>query len=301
MRRLRKTLAWICTGALLAAAPAAAEPSFVTPQGPQLGPVDVPPVIAPTPPTVRVLQLSKSVDADAVRSLADAVLASRVIALVPAGADLDVKAEELGTLEAAGARAKLDVVVQPDGDDDGTAVGALTPLAAREHRLSGAPCEAPCVDAALGALGLTGAEPTSDGGAETVRSAIVAPVTDRGGASLPTAVLAAVLLALAAVLTAVLVSRLRPRSRPTVTTEHEPPPTPVLPAAPPAGAATRRALVVSVLEPEGYVEVEGCLRRAAWAADGPPPNPGAWVELHQRNGRLWAFPPKSRTRSRASA
>ena len=157
------------------------------------------------------------------------------------------------------------------------------------HPLGGAPCEAPCVDAALEALGLTGAEPTSDGGAETVRSAIVAPVPDDGGASLPTAMLAAVLLALAAILTAVLVSRLRPR--PTVTTEHEPPPTPLLPAAPPAGAATRRAQVVSVLEPEGYVEVDRCLRRAAWADDGPAPNPGDWVELHHRNGRLWASRP----------
>ncbi len=298
MRRLRKTLAWICTGALLAAAPAAAEPIFVTPQGPQLGPVDLPPVTTQTPPTVRVLQLGKIVDADAVRSLADAVRASRVIALVPAGAELDVQAQELVVLEEAGARANLDVVVQPDGNEDGTAVAALAALAAREHRLGGAPCEAPCVDDALDALGLTGAEPTSDGGAETVRSAIVAPVPDAGGVSLPTAVLAAVLLALAAILTAVLVSRLRPR--PTVTTEHEPPPTPLLPAAPPAGASTR-AQVVSVLEPEGYVEVDRCLRRAAWADDGPSPNPGDWVELHHRNGRLWAYGPKSRTRSRASA
>ncbi len=293
MRRLRKTLAWVCMSGLLAAAPAAAEPTFVLPQGVGLDP----PVTTQAPPAVPVLQLGATVYADAVRSLADAVRASRVIALVPAGAELDV--EELGVLQEAGARRNLDVVVQPDGGDDGTAVSALTPLAARVHQLSGAPCEAPCVEAALDALGLTGAEPTRDGGAKTVRSAIVAPVREDDGASLPTAVLTAVLLALAAVLTAVLVSRLRPRT--TVTTEHEAPPTPLLPPAPPAGAATRRAQVVSVLEPEGYVEVDRCLRRAAWADDGPSPNPGDWVELHHRNGRLWAYGPKSRTRSRASA
>ena len=241
-------------------------------------------MITQTPPTVRVLQLGKTFDADAMHSLAGAVRASRVIALVPAGAELDVQAQELVVLEEAGARANLDVVVQPDGDEDGTAVAALAVLAAHAHHLGGAPCEAPCVDDALDALGLTGAEPTSDGGAETVRSAIVAPVPDAGGVAADGGARG---------------RAARTRRGPDRRARH--PPAPAhdghdgtrATADPPAarGTACRastRAQVVSVLEPEGYVEVDRCLRRAAWADEGPSPNPGDWVELHHRNGRLWA-------------
>jgi hypothetical protein len=267
---LRTTLAWAGVAALLAAAPAAAEPFPSNPGQPV--PAE----------TLRVVQLEGPVD---LRELAATVNEGRVIALVPAGADLKADAPVAFP-------GNLDVLVQPDGHEDGPAVDALAAAGAFVYHLSGAPCDVPCVDAALRALDLSGDEPTVEG-PTPVRAAIVAPARDGGGITLPAAALAVVLLALAGALTVTLVTRLRPPPE-----EPAPPARPQLPA---AGAYAGRARVVSVLDPEGYVEVEGCLRRARWAADGAPPNPGEWVELDRRNGRLWASPPMSRPRSRASA
>jgi hypothetical protein len=292
------TLALICAGALLAAAPAAAaDPA----QWHVIGNVGT------QPAPVRVIQLDATVTDGDLARLAPAVAGTRVIALVPAGAKLDATEEGLAGLKNSGASSNLDVVVQPGGGENGTAVRALAHLAARSHRLSSAPCDPRCVQDALRALQLSGNETANAAGrTTTVGAAIVAPAPrvaptpEGGGISLPAAVLAFVLLVLAAVLTGMLVTRLR--ATPAVATEPEPTAQVRLPPPPPRrGAHAGRAQVVSVLEPEGYVEVDGCLRRAAWAADGPPPHPGDWVELQQRQGRLWAFPPKSRTRSRASA
>jgi hypothetical protein len=49
-----------------------------------------------------------------------------------------------------------------------------------------------------------------------------------------------------------------------------------------------RALVRSELDPDGYVELEGCLRRVHWAAPGEPPAVGEYVRVEQRGRHLVA-------------
>ena len=62
-----------------------------------------------------------------------------------------------------------------------------------------------------------------------------------------------------------------------------------------------RARVRSELYPEGYVELEGCLRRARWAQeDVEAPATGDWVRVVREHGRLMAFP-SGRTGRRARA
>ena len=97
-------------------------------------------------------------------------------------------------------------------------------------------------------------------------------------------------------------SRRRPPTEPQLEPKPNGRPAPVPPRPariPPPGRNGRGqpAVVASVLEPEGYVELDGCLRRVRWAADRvPAPAPGEWVEVEGRQGRLWAFPHQSRTR-----
>jgi hypothetical protein len=65
------------------------------------------------------------------------------------------------------------------------------------------------------------------------------------------------------------------------------PPAPALPAR--TGRA-RQAKVISVLDPEGYVEFDRCLQRARWASPGAlPATPGEWVDVETHGRRLWAY------------
>lgn len=85
----------------------------------------------------------------------------------------------------------------------------------------------------------------------------------------------------------------------------EPPPPPVAPPGPPAPqppsrtGRSRPATVVSALQPEGYVELDGCLHRVRWASSaGAAVVPGDRVEIEKHGRRLWAF---AAARSIASA
>ena len=51
------------------------------------------------------------------------------------------------------------------------------------------------------------------------------------------------------------------------------------------------ARVRSELDPDGYVELDGCMRRVRWAAPRTaPPAPGQWVEVADDHGRMIAVP-----------
>jgi hypothetical protein len=84
--------------------------------------------------------------------------------------------------------------------------------------------------------------------------------------------------------------------------DEPPPPAPPGPPAPQPPARTGRsrpARVVSVLHPEGYVELDGCLHRVRWASSGAAAvAPGDRVEIEKHGRRLWAF---AAARSIASA
>jgi hypothetical protein len=67
-------------------------------------------------------------------------------------------------------------------------------------------------------------------------------------------------------------------------------------------AGGERAEVVSVLDPEGYVELDRCLRRVRWGAPGDAPAaPGDWVDVQDGAGRLWAFPVQERQSRKSTA
>jgi hypothetical protein len=69
---------------------------------------------------------------------------------------------------------------------------------------------------------------------------------------------------------------------------------PVASAPDPSLPSSGRAIVHSELAPDGYVELEGCLRRVRWAAPGEPPAVGAQVRVEQRGNRLVAHGGRSR-------
>jgi hypothetical protein len=69
---------------------------------------------------------------------------------------------------------------------------------------------------------------------------------------------------------------------------------PIAIAADPSLPSSGRAIVHSELQPDGYVELEGCLRRVRWAAPGEPPAVGASVRVEQRGNRLVAHGGRSR-------
>jgi hypothetical protein len=179
---------------------------------------------------------------------------------------------------------------------------------------------------ALPTLGLSGDALTVQSGAvESLGDALLTPApappestakpAGRGGPGL------LLMLLLGALIIAGLAAALmlmRPRPRVAGTRRQEPLPRPVEPARTPRTTppskprptgATRRATpapatapprrsgrghpaeVVSVIDPEGYVELEGCLRRVLWGTPGDAPAaPGDRVEVEQHAGRLWAFP-----------
>jgi hypothetical protein len=62
----------------------------------------------------------------------------------------------------------------------------------------------------------------------------------------------------------------------------------------PSLPSSGRAIVHSELAPDGYVELEGCLRRVRWAGPGEPPAVGAHVRVEQRGNRLVAHGGRSR-------
>jgi hypothetical protein len=76
------------------------------------------------------------------------------------------------------------------------------------------------------------------------------------------------------------------RPRPRATPRR---PRPVLPSV--AGLRNSgRAIVRTELEPHGYVDLAGCLRRVRWAEPGlPPPAPGERVEVRSDGGELIAL------------
>jgi hypothetical protein len=57
-----------------------------------------------------------------------------------------------------------------------------------------------------------------------------------------------------------------------------------------AGAAGRPAVVRTVLHPQGYVELDGLLYRARWAADGESPGVGSPVQVVDSEAGLLAYP-----------
>ena len=87
----------------------------------------------------------------------------------------------------------------------------------------------------------------------------------------------------------------RPQVRPRAT---PPRPRPVLPSV--AGLRNSgRAIVRTELEPHGYVELAGCLRRVRWAEPGlPPPAPGERVEVRADGGELIAVAGRSSANGR---
>lgn len=90
-------------------------------------------------------------------------------------------------------------------------------------------------------------------------------------------------------------------ARPAPTGGDRGPPAPALPAR--TGRA-RQAKVISVLDLEGYVELDRCLQRARWASSGAlPATPGEWVDVETHGRRLWAYaaarPPGARRQAKA--
>ncbi len=69
-------------------------------------------------------------------------------------------------------------------------------------------------------------------------------------------------------------------------------PAPVAPD--PSLPSAGRGLVRSELDPDGYVELEGCLRRVRWAAREEPPAVGEYVRVEQRGHDLLAHGGRSR-------
>lgn len=253
-----------------------------------------------------------------------------VILRVPGDASLkDVTNDDLARLASAAQAAELVVVQQGDADIDGAAPvlaafaderflrpgadpasgeGGKIWETVRQLTGCGSDC-APREDTAAGPQKLQLAANTAvlhadlAGSGRTLAAALEAPAPEDGGNGM---LILFGLLVLAAVgLTALFVSRGR-RAPPDPVMARQPskrkPKTPpdvkVIEAQVPPG--TRKvpapqgnglpAEVISVLDPEGYVEIGNCLQRVRWASADAPAVPGEWVDVEQRGGRLWAFP-----------
>ena len=248
-----------------------------------------------------------------------------VVLRVPGSASIDASDSDLGALAGAADAAKFYVVQQGDADVDGAAA-ILTAFADAGFRQpesdppSGEPgevwddvapltgCAGPCKqeelrDDAPTAMGMAGNWPAIDADLAASHRPLGALLAEPapGDGSGPELLLGGLLILLAGGLGAVALARARQRPEP-----EPPPPAATPPSAPPArrrapapGAKAprpptptgsgRRAKVVSVLDPEGYVELDGCLQRARWASNGNRPVPGDWVDIETRGKRLWAY------------
>jgi hypothetical protein len=291
-----------------------------------------PPVLAQlsSPPPVRALALPAELDAAGMLELATEMrlAGQQAVVLVqgPASARVSgpVPEDVLEELHNAAAGVQLDVLVEPGNGDPGDAaafvsafdadhvyvqpgasVGALAEPDLRDRVAGLTQCAAPCQPT----------EPIADRG-ELMRmlgdpipldgSLGSDPLPTKGGAGIDPKLIAAPAIVLIGLAVAFLLAARRPRQAPAPRPDdvnpssappaprpprrHPRPTTPHDPSLPSSG----RALVHSELHPDGYVELDGCLRRVRWAGSGAPPAPGESVRVESHGGRLVARPGRSR-------
>ena len=296
---------------------------------------------APAPAGARILQAGQTVgDAEISRLLTELRLAGNVpvILLVPGSAVAQFSDATLAALASARNDATFVVVQQGDADLNGAA--AILEASADQSYLqqgakppSGTPgplwqklqprpdCADGClatqpVAAAPATLGLSTAAPAVRSGlgdpAQPLGSALLAPAPEDGGIDLRLLALAVVAFAgLVAIVALALAWIRRPGERQASPAPSEPVsalPDDAAPRRSPVARPPRRvgggerAEVVSVLDPEGYVELDRCLRRVRWGAPGDAPAaPGDWVDVQDGAGRLWAFPAQDRQSRKSTA
>jgi hypothetical protein len=279
---------------------------------------------APPPPAppVRVLALHAELDAEGMLELAAEMrlAGQQAVVLVhgPASARVSgpVPSDVLATLKNAAADVQLDVLVEPADGDPGNAAAFVAALPADHvYVLPGASlgaCATPCQPTQRIADGdelqsELGDGIVLDGSLANDPLATGEPKPDGGIDPKLVAVPAIVVIGLALGLLAGRRRRPAPRARPRDATRAPAPPAPrpararrprdpSLPGSgrPPAHSELGRARVHSELQPEGYVEIDGCLRRVRWAGPGEPPAPGETVRVESHGGRLAAHPGRSR-------
>ena len=264
-------LAPILVAALAVIAPAARAAATPTPTATPVAVATPAPAPAPAPPAVRVLALPVHPTSNAIQRLAAELRAAGVSTLVivhtegPPQLAGSVSERALGELADAARSARLGVA-----GDAGTYAS---------FRGAGVPFEA-------------------------VASSTLAAAPDDGGRG------PLILAIVGALVLAILAAAASMRQRAAAGGPATPPERRVAPAPPPRPApaprqrsrrpparddasfpAQGRALVRSTLQPEGYVEIASCLRRARWAEPRTePPAPGQWVHVEVERGRLVALP-----------
>lgn len=273
--------------------------------------------------TLRVLQAPANLGSDELQRIADEVAMSGgapVIVRVPASATLDAGSQGFAALQEAAPAGHLVVVQQAGKAEHDGAAAALGNLSRERYLQPGA--QPPrgavwgSVDDALSDLGISGTalaavDDDLTAPAAAAADALIAEAPSSGGGPSPVAVTLVLLPAAGTLAVLALLWSARRRGRPAAghdlpaptsrphageparTVESaRPAPAPriIRPPRTPAGPG-RPARVVSVLDPEGYVELDRCLMRVRWAsANASPAPPGDWVTVDARGGRLWAFP-----------
>jgi hypothetical protein len=263
-----------------------------------------------------VLRVPGSATIDAsendLRTLADAADETHFFVIQQGDARLDGAAAILSAFAEDGFR-------QPGSDVASGAAGDLWPTVVRLTN-----CSDPCspsrmTSQALSLMGLAGESPAIEADLATsyqqLSGVLGEPAPDDGGGPGLGTLVIALLILTAGGLTAMALAAARRRGattepRTVATTPEpgvalpepgEPDPGPPAPRAPAPTGRARVAKVVSVLDPEGYVELDRCLRRVRWASPGAPATPGERVDVEARGGRLWAYAAGRNDRARPRA
>jgi hypothetical protein len=253
-------------------------------------------------------------------SLADAATQARLFVVQQGDAPLSGAAPILSAFAADG-------FLQPGSHPASGRADGLWPAVERVTH-----CQRPCwprqeTTAAPSEMGLNGSAPTIElspaASGRPLAAALDQPAPSRAGAASPVGISNVLYVIGGALVTAIFLTIRQRRKAPSTgangTSVTQPPRTVLdlpdqtrtessrkrhLPPPPASTHRGRKAKVVSLLDPEGYVELDGCVQRVRLASrDASAATPGEWVDVERHGRQLWAYAavPTNADRQKVSA